>query len=302
MITNILEMYIRPSREEPHHRYNSWRHCYRFFETNFTRLQEEEIQEMAALHLGFYLASWGMMRGSSVLLQKDYRVHLKFIRMIAGHPEYRTYYSKEGKEKLSEGQLPQLLELMDATRACYDDIMKASDTLVTKILLGVFANVPAYDRYFIEGLKLHGMQKSCSAESLQELVRFFYSYQSEFEPYIADGYPPMKLLDMYFWQSAMWEEQVTKRKQHTVQGSFLAKPNQTDSVRRYLVDLLGQKRAKGFRTVEIRSGDIHETLQLTNSLPTVCNAMKTLPYFRYETVESPPKGNGANLIVRYIID
>jgi len=34
------------------------------------------------LHLAFYLASWGMYRGSSKLLQKDYKVHATSVKEL----------------------------------------------------------------------------------------------------------------------------------------------------------------------------------------------------------------------------
>ncbi len=45
-------------------------------------INDEETIDMLALHLGFYLASWGMYRGSSFLLQKDYKVHVPIVKII----------------------------------------------------------------------------------------------------------------------------------------------------------------------------------------------------------------------------
>lgn len=72
MIKEVLALNIQPTLTDPHHRFNSWKHCYHFFKENHARLNEEAIQDTAALHLRFYLTSWGMMRGSTDLLQKDY--------------------------------------------------------------------------------------------------------------------------------------------------------------------------------------------------------------------------------------
>src|SRR5690349_5833317 len=59
---------------DPHHRYRSWEHCYAFF-TSKSREDLRADPHAAALHLGFYLASWGMYRGSSFLLSHTYTVH-----------------------------------------------------------------------------------------------------------------------------------------------------------------------------------------------------------------------------------
>ncbi len=65
---------------DPHHSFNSWKHCFNYFKENHSRLNEEDVLDIAALHLGFYLASWGMMRGSRDLLQKDYKIHKGYCR------------------------------------------------------------------------------------------------------------------------------------------------------------------------------------------------------------------------------
>jgi hypothetical protein len=41
-----------------------------------------------SLHLAFFLASWGMYRGSSFLLQKDYTIHRPVVRLLRS-PELR---------------------------------------------------------------------------------------------------------------------------------------------------------------------------------------------------------------------
>ena len=46
---------------------------------------------------------------------------------------------------------------------------KATDTLVTKIMLGVFGNIPAFDSYFRNGSKLGAFNKY----SLEEISRFY---------------------------------------------------------------------------------------------------------------------------------
>ena len=52
-------------------RSRSWEHCYRVFRD--ARTDPSPDYDYLSLHLAFYLASWGMYRGSSFLLQKDYR-------------------------------------------------------------------------------------------------------------------------------------------------------------------------------------------------------------------------------------
>jgi hypothetical protein len=70
IVSTVTAMHSR-SLTDRYDRLRSWDHCYKFFQGGF------EDNELASLHLAFYLASWGMYRGSSFLLDKDYLVHLK---------------------------------------------------------------------------------------------------------------------------------------------------------------------------------------------------------------------------------
>ena len=56
------------SQSNPDDRYTSFDYCYNYFKT--TKDLTIDI-EKSCLTLGFYLASWGMFRGSSFLLQKS---------------------------------------------------------------------------------------------------------------------------------------------------------------------------------------------------------------------------------------
>jgi hypothetical protein len=83
-----------------------------------------------------------------------------------------------------------------------------TDTLLRKILLGTLGCVPAYDRYFIDGLKEMKMKHTGFNEaSLNELFNFIEKNKTEIEQakrliktQTQRHYPLMKMLDMYFWQ------------------------------------------------------------------------------------------------------
>ena len=76
---------IRDYREgAPDTRYKSWEWCHQAFIDKKDDISEENI-EFLSLHLAFYLASWGMYRGSSFLLQKDYRIHIPIIKEVLNH-------------------------------------------------------------------------------------------------------------------------------------------------------------------------------------------------------------------------
>lgn len=98
--------------------------------------------------------------------------------------------------------------------------INVTDTLSSKILLGVFGCVPAYDRYFIAGLKYFGIRrKDFSKASLDELLGFYEIFKSDFNVLgsiineYGMRYPVMKLIDMFFWQVGFILDQETNEEE-----------------------------------------------------------------------------------------
>lgn len=195
---------------DPNHRYLSWEHCYKFFAT------DPQDYDLASLHLAFYLASWGMYRGSSFLLQKDYKVHLPIVQELL-KPEYRPIkaISLDALNSADSGELISLImKLVVWVKNCYATHIgherrhiNVTDTLATKILMGTLGCIPAYDRYFIEGLKAEGLSFSyLNRKNFAEMVGYCQKRRDDFlavqEQISHDGlnYPIMKVIDMYFWQ------------------------------------------------------------------------------------------------------
>ena len=67
-------------KSDSNHRYRFWDHCYSFFKKRESFTVGDIHLEL--FHLAFYLASWGMYRGSSFLLWKDYRIHIPAVQML----------------------------------------------------------------------------------------------------------------------------------------------------------------------------------------------------------------------------
>lgn len=90
-----------------------------------------------------------------------------------------------------------------------------TDTLVTKVLLGTFGCVPAYDTLFVNGVTYWNQSlpkeykpkfpARFSKNSYRGLIDFYREKKDDFreaQAYIEHGgitYPVMKLADMYFW-------------------------------------------------------------------------------------------------------
>jgi len=90
-----------------------------------------------------------------------------------------------------------------------------TDTLISKILLGTLACSPAYDRYFLEGIRQLGLKHfKFGRESLEELFEYLEQNaasisksQKSILKTLGVHYPRMKILDMYFWQIGFEQSQ-----------------------------------------------------------------------------------------------
>ena len=195
-------------------RYRSWEHCYKCFYD--ARDISDPDYDYMSLQLAFYLASWGMYRGSSFLLQKDYKVHIPVVEEILKE-RYDSLFGLECVELRKKEVKDRLSDIESFMMDYYDDIRKQvketevknklSTTLITKILMGTFGCVPAYDRYFIDGVKDQKITTgNYNIKSLMGLVDFYEDNRSRLEKArkslkVYDlPYPQMKLLDMGFWQ------------------------------------------------------------------------------------------------------
>jgi hypothetical protein len=192
---------------DPHHRYRSWEHCYGFFKSRTPQVLAAE-KDAAALHLGFYLASWGMYRGSAFLLQRAYTVHVGVINALLLPQFSRLWVTEIGVDPPDAELVDTILALVDAVKVAYLPFGAASDTLATKVILGTVASLPAVDRFFVNGFRRTGRQYSrLNRRFVERIIQFsnensatLRAEQSRIETAGNVYYPLMKLTDMYFWQ------------------------------------------------------------------------------------------------------
>lgn len=213
IVSASTDFYIELGKDD-HGRFRSWEHNYKVFHD--ARMNENYDYDYLSLHLSFYLASWGMYRGSSFLLQKDYRIHIPVIKELLNH-KYDILCGIKCSEYRNIATMNLLFELADFISSYYEKIREEvkekeilndiSETLVTKVLMGVLGCCPAYDRYFKEGLaKEHIGIKRFNAKAMMELVDFYEANLEKFEEtrnkMNVEGlpYPQMKLIDMGFWK------------------------------------------------------------------------------------------------------
>lgn len=226
-------------------RYKSWEWCYKYFygHHKLASLSDDEkksIIDTMALHLAFYLASWGMYRGSSFLLQRDYKTHIPAVKAILDLDKnlnqgtkydllwnfvpsensideaYKKLFGEEGIYlKVKNAYKKNCNDGVDETSQNEDKSADseglASDTLVTKILLGTFGCIPAFDRYLKKGISIsndqgytEGFVQTIEGKDKYKLFKnlcdLYIKNISNVNLNSLVGYPPMKKVDMFFWE------------------------------------------------------------------------------------------------------
>ena len=214
-----IRTYFNETIKDCHGRYLSWCHCYNAF-TNNRNSKDKQIIDYLALHLAFYLASWGMYRGSSFLLQKDYKVHIPVVEIIL-EEKYEPLLGISAEELLDGKMLDLVEEVSGKIRQAYASeqpsfegvVNNATDTLVTKILLGTLGCVPAYDRYYVQAVKQYGISAGgFDRQSVSDVAKFYLMHKDAFEAVRTElgtygtEYPVMKIMDMCLWQVAFEDD------------------------------------------------------------------------------------------------
>lgn len=208
---------VRKDLQDPHSRFFSWDHSHAHW---LKYVKGGTDDDHAALHLAFYLASWGMYRGSSALLQRDYRVLVPVVRFLRNQAQERDWAdcmltsdnpvaAAEAIRELSLGLNatlePQLIEFG----------RPPSDTLLSKILLNTLVCVPAWDRNVKLALRAlpgltHRGSNGFNVKFLVEVTDLLRQNRDV----LATGrdllpkpkgfqYPLTKLLDLYLWYKGL---------------------------------------------------------------------------------------------------
>jgi hypothetical protein len=246
-IQRLLDTFM--DKREAESRYASFDYCFNYFHS-FGRT--ERLRELAAgrniekscLHLGFFLASWGMFRMSGKLGQGVNAKH--FVRTINEISQWddKHPFAQIWDVDVTDYNLPEKRLLL---LKCYGKIKElvlpsgqvAYRTLVTKIMLGVFGCVPAFDSLFTETFRtLYGKENGCAFtnfndRALQKVHDFYANHSSiidrnaertktlDFQTgRITDSsYKRAKIIDMIGFQKAWNKAQRAKRKQEAQKKS-----------------------------------------------------------------------------------
>jgi hypothetical protein len=214
LLSGFLNVDGQMKRHDQTHRYASFDHCYVYFrqfasESTRGRFLEPENIELACLQLGFYLASWGMYRGSTDLLQRSGMALVPILEYLATAdinlwnldvPEY----TQDSIEMLMAFYC-NFYKILDQLK------ISPTATLRTKILLGTMGNIPAFDNYFARAT---GAWKP-TPKFLSRLREFHHVHKDTLEKRVVrcrafaakessmHHYPMAKMLDMIFFQKAL---------------------------------------------------------------------------------------------------
>ena len=144
-IEKAVNQFVAQLEKDPHNGYKSWEHCF----STFQHASEQDI-DFLCLHLGFYLASWGMLRGSSFLLkEKSIKFFEKLIDLIV---KYKELWEVD-VDKYSEKNIQTICEFYEEVKKVWTNDENISQTLITKILMGVYGCVPSFDQFFVKGMR-----------------------------------------------------------------------------------------------------------------------------------------------------
>jgi hypothetical protein len=222
-IQEIVKNYYE--QMNPEHRYTSFDYCYNYFKTTSDLTKD---MEKSCHQLGFYLASWGMYRGKSFLLQKSVKIFEPIIHYISTLTDSdrkidADNYDLERMEKIQE------IYSEIKSKLIYND--ETELTLITKILLGVFGFIPAFDNYFCKAFRVIS-NGDCGFRRLNNnslsVIKKFYNGNKAVIDALSENiftidyetgqkteikYPKAKIIDMYgFIKGKLMEEEEKKNK------------------------------------------------------------------------------------------
>ena len=236
---DCIELFIKKSKIDKESRYKSWEYCYNFFHKvhkvhklgeQFGNDKDWTYKNQLCLHLAFYMASWGMYRGSSFLLQNDYKIYYGVVDVIF-NKKYDSLWNDDSL--FAEDRCKMITDLyMDIFNKLKDykeyflnkskfqkNKKNATPnrflTIITKIILGTIGCFPALDRNFkyafgISDTNVDGYNEA--EDAVKIIISRVYNLASNLvknknllediklkEEFDKQSYPFMKRLDMYYF-------------------------------------------------------------------------------------------------------
>ncbi len=217
-------------------RYASYDYCYNYFQSFYKNGIIKEIAsdkniEHSVLQLGFYLASWGMYRGSTALLRHSSHCLIPIVQFISECDpifweldvnNYETNFENLKKLYTNIGRALKFPIIKSGKHIP----QQATPILITKIMLGVWGCTPALDDFFMTGIGKSQFSEDNYIISLKKVliiwqtINDFYKQHQElidsynictlsFSPNILSSnlYTKAKIIDMIFFTKGMLKKQ-----------------------------------------------------------------------------------------------
>lgn len=190
------------SRSSATERYSSYDLCYGYFCQNKGKLIGPRLEE-SCLQLWSFLSSWGMVARGNALQGKSYAYLKDVVEFINRNPQY--YQST-----IDSATYPaEMLTLYHGLKAKINIPQKSQKTVITKIMLGVYGCIPAFDQYVCDTFGTSTMG-DLSIRNISSVVSTYVSHKSQIDSlanntpllsfnrsYIVGlSYTPAKIIDM----------------------------------------------------------------------------------------------------------
>lgn len=199
---------FRKDKSTIYKRYAAYDYCFNYFRDFYASDRTKEIasnanMETSCLQLGLFLATWGMYRNSA-LHNRSFKVYKGLIKRIS---EEETLWDIDVEDYCNENETIDEKTLKAITEFRCNIVRLLSDekngiepyekayfeehlnlkhkpvnvtiTLATKIMMGVFGCIPAYDSYFTATLE----NKTLNKESLCEIYSFYINHRKTLDKY-----------------------------------------------------------------------------------------------------------------------
>ena len=216
----------------PENRYSSFDYCFIYFKTTEDYLVDIE---KSCLTLSFYLASWGMYRGSSFLLGKSAKYFEPTVEYLSSLP--RSAWEIDVDSYTNENVVT-ILEIYQRLKETIINGKNADLTLITKVMLGVFGFIPAYDDFFCRTFRSMS-EPQCgfrvvNKKSLSVVRNFYWRNKEDIDQlsnsiYTKDfitgketkiNYTKAKIIDMYGFAKGLYTKRGVRVKQLNESGHY----------------------------------------------------------------------------------
>lgn len=184
-------------------RYHAWTYCHdEFYKYRLHRPTNQADIDLLCLHLHCYLGNWGMFRHSK-LVQHNFLIHRGVIDIIYDL-QYVNLWDADAKTIQANTNSRLIMQLIGEIQNYYNSMgISATDTLVSKVILGTICCIPAFDTKVINTLKRLGIPHKICPDSILGICKFYFKYQSDFDQFwnkYMQNVPFAKMIDFCLWQ------------------------------------------------------------------------------------------------------